>query len=117
MEQAVKRVTLEIFKPKTGSLIVSIVFCSICLFLWVFIWHANANLVLEQRDLIEDNFPPERNVVRGNVNDRAVAPKPPAPLPINLPPAAPPKPKPEVVTKNAQLTDLRNKIGNAQKVL
>ena len=68
-------------------------------------------MTLEQADLIDEHFPP------GGGGGQA-APLRPAPLPpAPLPPAEPPKPKPAVVTKNAQLADLRNKIGNAQNIL
>ena len=57
--QAVEQVTLDLYKPEVGSLVISIIFCVVCILLWLLIWHANANLVLEQRDLIEEHFPPE----------------------------------------------------------
>ena len=86
-------------------------------------FHSNANFVLEQRDLADEHFPEDggrrgRNAVRVP----AAAPLPPQEPPtLPAPPAppAPPKPKPmpEAVEKNAQLAELKSKIGNAQKIM
>ena len=83
-------------------------------------FHSNANFVLEQRDLADEHFP-EAGGRRGRnaVRVPAAAPLPPQEPPTLPAPPAPPKPKPmpEAVEKNAQLAELKSKIGNAQKIM
>ena len=93
----------------TSPLFVSIILHSCLLLLIPLLWHANANLVLEQRDLVDLHFPPGGGGGGGaGAGPQAVAP---------LPAPEPPKPKPATATQNAQLADIRAKISNVQNLL
>ena len=70
--------------PSNDNLLLVIIFAAICILLWGLLWHSNANFVLEQRDLVDQHFPP------GAGGDGAVAPLPALP-------EEPPKPKPAAV--------------------
>ena len=56
--QAFEIVTRDQNKPETVSLVISIVFGAVCILLWCLTCHADANLTLEQVDLIDEHFPP-----------------------------------------------------------
>ena len=64
--------------PTNDNLTIVIIIAPFCILLWGLLWHSNANFVLEQRDLVDQHFPPGAGGA--------------APLPA-LPEPEPPKPK------------------------
>ena len=86
--------------PDTDFIVVSIALGAVCIPLWFLLWHSNANLVLEQRDLVDQHFPAHALAMAQMDDD-----------------PEPPKPKPAAVTENCTLVALRKKIEKAQKIL
>ena len=105
VSSALSIVSRDFVHPSNDNLTIVIIIAPICILLWVLLWHSNANFVLEQRDLVDQHFPPGGAAGGGGG----------APLPA-LPEPEPPKPKSAAVVENAQLVELRNKIGNLQGI-
>ena len=86
VSSALSIVSRDFVHPSNDNLTIVIIIAPICILLWVLLWHSNANFVLEQRDLVDQHFPPGGAAGGGGG----------APLPA-LPEPEPPKPKSDAV--------------------